>query len=277
MSKYHKIPKISIVVPSYNQAHYLEACINSILQQDYPNIEIIVMDGGSTDGSVEIIQHYANRLTYWQSQPDGGQSAALQAGFDQATGDLFTWLNSDDILLPNALQRHSHAFRCYPKADVFYGNHLVIDASGNTMERYKHPPYYNQLALYTMPYIAQPGTSFTQRIWNKVGGLDSSLNVIFDYDLWFRFMILDARFVHVGGFVAGFRKHPESKGATWLETYAYERTVFKNRYKSYLGNSLKRIVACISLMSLNIFSGAYIYTLAYRLFYHHRLLQYKPE
>jgi glycosyltransferase involved in cell wall biosynthesis len=269
-----QVPRISVVVPSYNQGGYLDDCLESVVKQDHPDLEIIVMDGGSTDDSVSIIERYAQHLTHWQSQPDGGQTAAIVTGFGYANGDLLTWLNSDDVLLPGALHLHAQAFRRQPKADVFYGDHVVVDGAGTVVEQYKHPRYHNRLAWLTMPYIAQPGTSFTRRIWQEVGGADCSMHCAFDYDLWYRFMKAGARFVHVGGFVSAFRRHGESKGLTRLEQYAHEHAILRERYQEHLGQPLERRVARLLLRCIQVLSGAYLHTLAFRLFRHHRLSAY---
>ena len=271
------IPKISIIVPSFNQADYLSACLDSIIMQDYSNLEIIVMDGRSTDGSLEIIKNYTDQLAYWQSESDGGQTAAIISGFEQANGELLTWLNSDDILLPNALMRHAKAYSRHQKADVFYGDHVVIDKNGRVVEQYKHGHYYNKLAWLTMPYIAQPGTLFTKRIWKKVGGADVSMHCVFDYDLWYRFMNANARFVHVNGAVAGFRIHDESKGAKWLSRYAAEHETLKQRYANRFGYSWERKVARLLLVVMQSFSGAYIHTLSYRLLNQKRIKAYTHQ
>lgn len=266
---------ISVVIPSFNQAQYLEASIRSVLDQDYPDFEVILMDGGSSDGSKPIIERYTDKFTYWQSQPDGGQTAAIVDGFSHAKGKLLTWLNSDDILLPNALRRHAEAFQRHPVADVFYGDHIEIDTAGQTVEEYKHPPYFNWLAWLTSPYIAQPGTLFTKRIWDKVGGADVGMQCAFDYELWYRFMAANAKFIHVNSFVAGFRRHAESKGHTWLQQYRREHELLEERYGMCRGGPLARKLGRALLMIMQSLSGAYLHTLSYRLRTFNRVAPYR--
>lgn len=269
--------KISVVVPSYNQVAYLEQCLTSLVMQNCPNLEIVVMDGGSTDGSVAIIKQYEKHLHYWQSQPDGGQTQAITDGFQHTSGDYLTWLNSDDILLPESIKFHHRTILNSPEADVFYGNHVVIDSNDAVVERYRHPTYFRRLAWLTSPYIAQPGTVFTRRIWEQVGGADVEMHCAFDYDLWYRFMLAEAQFVHVGGFVSGFRRHPETKGATWLQKYAEEHAIIRQRYQYKMGNVFTRRLARYLLVLMQFFSGAYIETLSFRIFKQGRISAYQPK
>ena len=118
----NKLPKISIIVPSFNQGHYLPETLESIFSQNYPHLEVVVMDGGSTDKSVDIIHSFASRLTYWQSQPDGGQSAAINAGTQHCSGDLIAWLNSDDFYCQNSIWTVAQAWARYPERGLYIGN-----------------------------------------------------------------------------------------------------------------------------------------------------------
>ncbi len=123
------MPRISVIMPSYNQAAFLADALESALSQQHPNFECIVIDGGSTDGSVDIIRSYEDRLSYWVSEPDDGQSHAMNKGFARARGSILTWLNSDDILLPGALQRVAEAAWRFPRCQWFAGNTVLIDAA----------------------------------------------------------------------------------------------------------------------------------------------------
>jgi glycosyltransferase involved in cell wall biosynthesis len=125
-----RCPRVSIVVPSFHQARYLEATIRSALDQDYPALELLVIDGGSTDGSVEIIRQYAPRLAYWESGPDRGQCHAINKGLARARGEIVAWLNSDDLLLPGAVQAAVAALAACPEAALVYADGLWIDEAG---------------------------------------------------------------------------------------------------------------------------------------------------
>ncbi len=130
--------KISVVTPSYNQGKYLEATVLSVLRQDYPNIEYRVLDGGSTDGSVDILKKYGSRLAYWCSQKDGGQAQAIANGFAQSTGDILCWLNSDDLFLPGALSAVAECFSAHPEIETVSGGAYVIDSQGRPIRRFGH-------------------------------------------------------------------------------------------------------------------------------------------
>lgn len=180
-------PRISIVTPSFNQGKYLEKTILSVLEQGYPNLEYIIIDGGSTDESVEIIRKYADRLTYWVSEPDRGQSHAINKGFERATGDIFGWLNSDDFLYPGALHEVSQFFDNNPGLMVLVGGGDYLDEAGELIVR-TIPPKVDLEALYSWfdNYFWQPSTFIHRRAWEASGSLDESLNFAMDFDLWLR-------------------------------------------------------------------------------------------
>jgi len=225
------LPKISVVTPSFNQAEYLEDTIRSVLSQDYPNLEYIVMDGGSTDGSADIIKRHVGNLTHWQSEPDGGQPSAINAGMSRATGDLVTFINSDDLLEPGSLLAVAAAHG-KARSDVYYGNHFKIDHHGSRLHCVYHAPWVNWVAWRTRPYLAQPGTFITRALWNRVGGVDETLACCFDTDFWYRCLSAGARFHRIPAPLASFRLHPESKGVSerWQVRYRAEQDAIFSRY-----------------------------------------------
>ena len=244
LNKNPNYPKISIVTPSYNQAQFLERTILSVLNQNYPNLEYIIIDGGSTDGSLDIIKKYEKYLYYWQSCRDSGQPAAINFGFKKASGKIFTWINSDDILLPNSIECVAEFSIKKVDIDVFFGHHLEIDVADRIIRKCYHPPWFSWIAWQSMPYIAQPGTFFRSEIWRQVKGVDESLHCVFDYDLWYRFMNVTAHFNHLGIFTAGFRKHQNSKGQSdsWIQKYKSENNLIRLRYLKNI-SKFKRIFA----------------------------------
>jgi len=228
------LPTITIVTPSYNQAAYLEATIQSVLQQNYPALRYIIMDGGSIDGSVDIIKRYADKLTYWVSEKDGGQSDAINKGFgkDLATltsnpnDEIMTWLNSDDVLLPNALKRVGQIFEKYPQIHWLTGQLANMDASGEHLKlgRLKtgHGRNLIQRGWYHgrgLGFIRQEGTFWRRTLWNDVGGINPDLHYAMDFDLWRRFAA-HMPLVTVDQHLAVFRTQPQQKTSAIEKYYA---------------------------------------------------------
>ncbi len=204
------LPKVSIVTPSFNQALFLEQTLRSVLEQDYPNLEYIVIDGGSTDGSLEIIQKYADQLAYWQSQPDQGQTDAINQGFDRASGEILAWLNSDDLLLPGAVNAAARALQAHPEAAMVYGDALLINAEGKTIGKFPAAQTDYRKLRRGYVHIPQQASFFRADLWRQVAPLDVSFYFAMDYDLWVRLAAL-APLVYVPEFWAAFRLHGAGK------------------------------------------------------------------
>jgi glycosyltransferase involved in cell wall biosynthesis len=205
--------RISVVMPSFNQARYLEPAIRSVLEQDCPGVELLVYDGGSTDGSVEVIERHADKLAYWQSRPDGGQAAAIRDGFARANGGILCWLNSDDLLEPGALRAVAEAFEKHPERDIVYGDLLYIESDGS-------PAFESSVVLRTgiltwaSPGLTQPSTFWRRQIYDKAGGVDPSFRYAMDFDLLMRMMQAGARPLQLKRRLARFRLHPQQKTQT---------------------------------------------------------------
>ena len=204
------LPRISIVTPSFNQARYLEATMQSVFQQEYPNLEYIVIDGGSTDGSVDIIRRHADRLASWVSEPDGGQSAAIASGFKRATGDILAWLNSDDVYLPGALQAVSRAFEADPRVDFVYGSRRVIDSEGHESRRYSPPTLFHRYYFSFGQWIPQECAFWRRGLYDRIGGLDPDKGFSLDFSLFVR-MWRFGTFKRIDEELGAFRMHDESK------------------------------------------------------------------
>jgi len=182
---YH--PKISIITPSFNQSQFLEETILSVVNQAYPNLEYIIMDGGSTDGSVEIIKKYAHRLTYWESEPDHGQSHAINKGFKRATGELAAWLNSDDLLTPGALQEAAEIYNEDPSLGFIHGISELIDENGNSQNKHFGSEFdLIENLITSQNTVAQQSTFINRQCLESIGFLDESLHMSMDWDLWLR-------------------------------------------------------------------------------------------
>ena len=204
------LPKVSIVTPSFNQASFLEQTLRSVLEQDYPNLEYIVIDGGSRDGSLEIIHKYADRLAYWQSQPDQGQTDAINQGFDRASGEILAWLNSDDLLLPGAVSAAVRALQAHPEAAMVYGDALLINAEGKTIGKFPAAQTDYRKLRRGYVHIPQQASFFRADLWQQVAPLDVSFYFAMDYDLWVRLAAL-APLVYVPELWAAFRLHGAGK------------------------------------------------------------------
>lgn len=204
------LPKVSIITPSYNQARFLENTIRSVLDQDYPNLEYLVIDGGSTDGSREIIVEYADRLAYWQSEKDKGQTDAINQGFALATGEILAWLNSDDLLLPGAVSAAVRQLQANPGAGMVYGDCLLINAEGGKIGSF--PAAQTDLKKLRRGYvhIPQQASFFRADLWREVGPLDDSFYFAMDYDLWTR-LAAKTPLVYVKELWAAFRLHGDAK------------------------------------------------------------------
>lgn len=183
-----KEPKISIVTPSYNQGQYLEKTIRSVLDQNYPNLEYLIIDGGSTDNSVEIIKRYEKKLKYWASEPDQGQSHAINKGFALAEGEIFGWLNSDDCLTEHALEAVAEMYHHNPSAGAYVGAGEFVDIKGRVTKRKELTGISLDLLFKWLDYsaIMQPSCFFSKTAWSSVGGLDESAHFAMDLDLWLK-------------------------------------------------------------------------------------------
>jgi glycosyltransferase involved in cell wall biosynthesis len=200
---------VSIITPSYNQAAYLEQTILSVLNQDYPRIEYILVDGASTDGSVDIVKKYAGRFAYWVSEKDGGQAEAINKGFARATGDIIAWLNSDDYYLQGAVSAAVKTFEENPDAALIYGDMLAVDGDGNTFNTLT----YKQLSLEDLlcfQIIGQPAVFMRRSALQKTSGLNLDFHFLLDHLLWIQ-IAMHGKILHVRQTWSAARYHAEAK------------------------------------------------------------------
>ncbi|MFC1868225.1 glycosyltransferase family 2 protein [Thermodesulfobacteriota bacterium] len=240
------LPKISIVTPSYNQGEFIEATIRSVLDQNYPNLEYIVMDGGSTDGSVDIIKKYANRLTHWESHPDKGQADAIYRGFERATGEILGWVNSDDLLISGCLDKTRRYFATHPEEEWVVGGTILIDRKGGYVPNSRGNPRCNlggrikfHRLLFSGCGFNQPASFWRRETFFDVGGFDRSLRFCFDYDLYFR-LAQRRPSGNIRDFLACFRKHPASKSNTIQNIRDAENELLRHKYGRYQKSELYR-------------------------------------
>ena len=211
---------VSIITPSYNQAKYLEQTILSVLNQDHPRIEYIVVDGASTDGSVDVIKKYAGRLAHWESVKDRGQADAINKGFARATGEIVAWLNSDDYYLPGTISTAVKVFEENPEAVLVYGNMLAVDENGQTFNTLN----YIQLTLEDLmcfQIIGQPAVFMRRSALQKTSGLDLTFHFLLDHLLWIQ-LAKHGKILHVNQTWSAARYHAEAKNVAKAAEFGRE-------------------------------------------------------
>jgi glycosyltransferase involved in cell wall biosynthesis len=207
------LPKISIITPSYNQGQYIEETILSVINQDYPNIEYIVMDGGSNDQTVEIIKKYESKITYWVSEKDKGQADAINKGFARATGDILCWLNSDDYFFDGTLKFVAEKLNANKK-EILFGE---VDHIYEPQKTIKHSNAKNKFDNYNLElydYIIQPGSFWTKKVWEEIGALDQDFHFVFDWDWFVRAKNKNVKFIYFSRVMSMYRVHDSHKTST---------------------------------------------------------------
>jgi glycosyltransferase involved in cell wall biosynthesis len=206
-------PLVSIITPSFNQADYLEETIQSVLSQDYERIEYIIIDGGSNDGSIQIIQSYEDELAAWISEPDMGQTDAINKGFAMAKGDILAWLNSDDTYLPGAVSKAVHFLTAHPEVGMMFGKAYYIDENSARVALYPAAPTSLQKLRNGLNTVSQQASFFRRKVWELVGPLDTVFYYAMDYDLWTRISAVTP-IAFSPRFMANFRLQGTSKSMT---------------------------------------------------------------
>jgi glycosyltransferase involved in cell wall biosynthesis len=222
------LPRISVVTPSFNQAPFLERTIRSVLDQGYGDVEYIIVDGGSTDGSIDIIRRYANRLAYWVSEPDRGQADAINKGLQKATGEWLAWQNSDDLYYPGSFAGLARAALEHPRARLIAGNMAVIDTQDRRVRemRYVRPTY---AGLRAEGMILTNQAAFWHRqVHQRIGYLNESLSCAFDYD-WFLRVAEQFEGWHVNEVWGGLRIYEATKSQRLAERFAAEMEEVRRR------------------------------------------------
>ena len=229
-------PLLSIVIANYNYGRYLEDAICSVLSQEVGDrIELIICDAASTDNSVEIIKKYADKLAWWCSERDGGQSAAFNKGFSHAKGKYLTWLNADDVFVPGCIKKVLRQFERHPECQWFTGNGFRFLEDGRVMQANWGPHYYPKfLQKKNSPVVVfGPSSFFTQEVYKEVGGIDEQLHYVMDTDLWLRFMHNGVTQRRINCMIWAFRMHEASKtaefGSHQMDEKSHARLVKESR------------------------------------------------
>jgi glycosyltransferase involved in cell wall biosynthesis len=227
-------PRITVVTPTLNQAQYIERTILSVLNQNYPNLEYIILDGGSTDGTRAIVEKYRRYLSHWRSTPDAGQAAALKEGFERATGEIFAWINSDDVYLPRVFRQVGSMMKKQPATDVCYGNMYLLDATGQFVTERRLTRCSSRLIKLGIRHggfgFYQPAAFWRRTLYQRVGGIDPSLHFDMDNDLFIRFSLRGGRFTFLPFPLVGFRIHEGSKTFALQDQSKSEIPLLNTRY-----------------------------------------------
>jgi len=210
-------PALTLVTPSFNQGIFLQRTVRSIIDQNYPKLEYVIQDGGSTDGTLELLIGMDAYVTRWESTPDRGQSHAINKGFENTTGEIMGWVNSDDILLPGALAFVARYFSQHPHIDVVYGHRLLIDEHDAEIGMWVMPCHEDSVLSWA-DFIPQETMFWRRRIWDKAGArIDESFQFAMDWDLILRFRHAGAKFARLPRFLGGFRVHANQKTSASIE------------------------------------------------------------
>jgi glycosyltransferase involved in cell wall biosynthesis len=226
------LPRISVITPSFNQGRYLAQTLDSVLSQGYPNLEYIVIDGGSSDDSIEHLRARSDRLAYWYSEKDAGHADALNKGFRRATGDVLTFINSDDYLLPGSLWAVAKYFSQHPVADMLYGNLQFVDAYGRLIMERRMTRFFASGYLWGGSDLLQPGTFWRRRVYETVGEFSLEYLFSFDAEFFYRAVLGGARVEFTRQFLAAFRVHPDAKTARLQDVAAANMRALEQRFLS---------------------------------------------
>lgn len=238
-----ELPRISVITPSFNQARYLALTLRSVLDQRYPNLEYWVMDGGSRDGTVDLLRRHEAQLAGWVSEPDRGQAHAFNKGLARATGELIGWINSDDVYLNRNLAAAAEFFRTHPDVDIVFTDYLYIDAADRVLKRRREIPFDYATYLWSGDcYHANCAGFFRRRVFDRIGPLDEQLHYCMDYEFYLRAARAGLRFAHLHAYWAAYRLHDTSKSVSQLDRMRAEGRAMLARYRP-AGTSAARTAA----------------------------------
>lgn len=253
-------PKISIVTPSYNHRPFIETVIRSVVEQDYPNFEYFVMDGGSNDGSQEIIEKYSAAIDYWCSEPDEGQSHAIAKGFARATGDVLAWINSDDAYFPGALKKVGRFFAEHPDVDLVTAGTAYTDVYGRITSCYERPASKVWFAKRGIMYYGQQAMFLRRQIYEQVGGIRLDLHYLMDTELLLRILLSGGKCGAFCGLCGFFRWHERMKSIRRLGRKAEEIQMLREEYNRGV-SVIEKFLALIVFRLWQLVNGNYLLSL----------------
>lgn len=265
-----QFPKISIVTPSFNQSKYLEITIKSVVNQNYPNLEYIIMDGGSTDGSVEIIKKYEKFFTFWESNPDKGQADAIYRGFEKSTGEIIAWINSDDYYLDGAFTCVKEFFAQHPEIQWVVGNGIFVDENNKKLlDCYCPRVDHDRLLHFGMTFI-QPTMFIRREFFFKCGGFNRELKFSFDYDLVLRLSAYCPP-GKINSMLTAFRRHKKSKTNTISEINKLEDQYLRKKYgvsySKYIIFDYRRVIYGLELLIHRLRTCGVVLYLSFKIFH----------
>jgi hypothetical protein len=229
ISSDQSLPTISIVIPSFNSGRFLERSILSVLNQNYPRLELIIMDGGSTDNTTEVLRDYTSAITYWRSEKDNGQADALNKAISHCTGDLVGWQNADDVYLPNAFAEIARQYNSNPRCGLFSGNVVGIDEMENVIDASKFTTPTRKRLLYEGFVMSSQAVFWKRELHSKVGIFRADLHHAMDFEFWLR-TLGETTCCHTDKFIGGFRKYPGTKTSENGDTGTLEVNKIRSSY-----------------------------------------------
>jgi glycosyltransferase involved in cell wall biosynthesis len=253
---------VSVVTPSFNQARFLDETLRSVLAQREQIHEYFVIDGGSADGSVDIIRKHESRIDYWVSETDSGQADAIHKGFSRATGDVLYWINSDDVLLPGAIARVKEAFERHRDWDALTAWHVRMDAESRIISMHRIPGENPRWARWGLHHVNQQTCYFKRALYERVGPIDEKLHCVLDTELWSRMFDAGSTWGHIPQYLGAFRQHAEAKGSSWLKAYAREEQWMREHYPQYNADNARHKLGLLAYKATQILTGRHLAAMA---------------
>lgn len=256
-----RLPRITVITPSYNQGKFIRETIESVLDQKYPFLEYIIVDGGSTDDTLKILKSYGKSIK-WVSEKDHGQTDAINKGMKMSSGEIVCYLNSDDVFLPGTLLKVGETFAKHPTAEWLTGDYQIINEKGHIIQSFivKYKTFFRNLqrssVLYVLNYICQPSTFWKRSLFKKVGYFDTSLRYCMDYDFWLRLVKLEKPTL-VPIPLSQFRIHSQSKGGSQFQRQFVEERLVQQRYNhSVLVTMLHNLHSSVTVLAYKVLKPA---------------------